>query len=223
MAQPPSRAKRPHRGSRSRGGGVVATPQVDLATDEGPTRTCIVTREVRSPENLVRVYAFEGRAVVDARGRTGGRGAWLLPRRDVLERAEAAPAMLRRALREDALVVEGLLRECRAQLAHQLLDLLSLASRAGALASGGDSVEATLRAGAATCVLVATDASEASVARATALAAALSPPPPVHRVDLDKESLGQRIGKGPRAVVVVRPSSLARAIARVVAKGDSLR
>lgn len=219
MAHPPPRAKRPHRGSKGRDGGVSAPVEVS----EGRTRTCVVTREERSPQALVRVYALDGHVAVDARGRRGGRGAWLLPRREVLERAEANPALLRRALREDSLVVAGLLHACRAQVAQQLLDLLSLAARAGALASGGDSVEASLRAGSAACVLVACDASEASVARASTLAAALVPSPPLHRMDLDKATLGARIGKGPRAVVVVRPCALARAIVRVVANADSLR
>jgi predicted RNA-binding protein YlxR (DUF448 family) len=204
------REKKPHRGS------AAAVPADPGARD----RTCAVTRETHPAEHLIRVFAGpEGRAVVDARGRKGGRGAWLLPRKDVLERAESTPALLRRALREEGLVVEGLLEAARAQVRQQILDLLSLAARAGALASGGDSVEGALRAGSAAIVLVASDASEGTVARVSQLA----PTVPRHAIGLDKGDLGERIGKGPRAIVVVRPCSLAKALLRELRKGDSLR
>lgn len=205
----PPRVKKTHRGA--------ARPAPE---GEGPLRTCVVTREAHPPERLLRVYASpDGQAIVDARGRASGRGAWLLPRREVLERAESHPAILRRALRVDTLVVHDLLGQARTQNDQQVLDLLSLAARAGTVASGGDVVEGALKAGAGVAILMASDTSETSASRAKSLAPNL----PCFILALDKGQLGERIGKGPRSVAVLRPSSVAKALIRELRKGQSLR
>lgn len=180
-------------------------------------RTCAVTREEHSPDDLVRVLAGpDGVVEVDYRAKLGGRGAWLLPRRDVIETAEAKPAILRRALHAEGARTEGLLERVRAANLRAVLDSLSLASRAGCIASGGEQVDSTVRAGDAIALVVATDASPKSVPEAR-------PNLPILTAPLDREALGQRIGKGPRAVLALRGSSVTRTLVRELHRMQELR
>jgi predicted RNA-binding protein YlxR (DUF448 family) len=183
-------------------------------------RTCVVTREEHGPDALVRLCVGpDGRVEVDYRGKLGGRGAWVLPRREVVAQAEAKPAILRRALDAPEASVEGLLERVRAANLRAMLELLSLAARAGAIAGGAEQVEGAALAGALTALVVATDASERSVAHATAAAPSL----PVLNVPLDRDALGQRVGKGPRAVLGLRPSAVTRALLRELRTMEGLR
>lgn len=183
-------------------------------------RTCVVTRTPHDPDALVRVCVGpDGAACVDVRGKGAGRGAWLQATRDVLERAEARPELLRRALEVEQLAVAGLLDAAREGVFRHVLDLLSLSARAGALASGGEQVTEALRGEDVVGVILAVDASERT--RADVVAAARGRP--CFEVALDRVALGQRIGKGPRAAVVLRGSSVTRALARELRKMAALR
>ncbi|MEN9785686.1 MAG: hypothetical protein RLZZ299_950 [Pseudomonadota bacterium] len=183
-------------------------------------RTCVVTRTPHTPEELVRICVGpDGSACVDVRGKGPGRGAWLLATRDVLERAEARPELLRRALDVDHLAVAGLLDTARDGVMRHVLDLLSLSARAGALASGGEQVTEALRGDDVVGVILAADAS----ARTRADVLAASRGRPCFDLTLDRVALGQRIGKGPRAAVVLRGSSITRALARELRKMAALR
>src|SRR4051812_43971922 len=56
----------------------------------GPERTCVVTRQVRPIEDLLRfVVDPSGTVVPDIRRRLPGRGVWVTARRSVLEQAAA--------------------------------------------------------------------------------------------------------------------------------------
>jgi predicted RNA-binding protein YlxR (DUF448 family)/ribosomal protein L7Ae-like RNA K-turn-binding protein len=183
-------------------------------------RTCVVTRTPHAPEDLVRVCVGpEGAACVDVRGKAPGRGAWLLATREVVERAESRPDILRRALDVEHLEVSGLLDAARDGVFRHALDLLSLSSRAGALASGGEQVTEALRGDDVVGILLAVDASART--RSDVLSAARGRP--CFDVPLDRDALGQRIGKGPRAAVVLRGSSITRALARELRKLAALR
>jgi predicted RNA-binding protein YlxR (DUF448 family) len=75
-----------------------------------PRRTCVGCGEAADPRELRRLRLDEAQVVVvDARGRLGGRGAWLHPRAGCLARAVKRRAFAR-AFRLAAEVDEAALR-----------------------------------------------------------------------------------------------------------------
>jgi predicted RNA-binding protein YlxR (DUF448 family) len=181
----------------------------------------VVTRENASPNGLVRVCLGPDNVVyVDYGARLGGRGAWLTPRRDVIATAEAKPGLLARALEaEGGCVTAGLLERVREANLRSVADLLSLSARAGALASGAEQAQAAVRSGELLGLLVASDASATSLADAQGAREDLV----VWSVPWDREELGRRIGKGPRAIVALRPSAPTRALAEQLRRMQDLR
>lgn len=185
-------------------------------------RTCVVTHEALAQRDLLRLVAVEGHALVDRSGKLPGRGAWVKPERAAVERLVQKPGMLGRALELEspgALVTSDLLEQARAVTAASVLDLLSLAARSGCLASGGDSATAAVRAGEALALLVASDASEQSVASVRGARPELE----VFALPLDRESLGHKIGKGARAVVAVKRGGPATALIHQLRRTEALR
>lgn len=215
---PAGAPRKPSRGPKAPGRGPGrATVRRD---SEGPTRTCVVTREEREPPDLVRVVVGpDGVAEVDYRGKLGGRGAWLLPRREVIETAQARPGQLARALHVETLKTDGLLDRVREANLRAVLDLLSLAARSGCVVGGAEAVESVTRGGPVLGFVVASDASPRSVDAARSVA----PDLPAWTVPLDKEALGRRVGKGARAVLVLRPGVAARNLARELRRMQELR
>jgi hypothetical protein len=143
------------------------------------------------------VVGPDAEAAVDYRGKLRGHGAC----------AEATPRLLRHALEAPELRVEGLLSRVRAANLAAVLDLLSLSARAGALVSGADAI-ARLGPGAGIAWVSASDASLATLADLPADVRAL----PAFELEFTREALGLRIGKGPRAAVVLRPAAPTRAL-----------
>lgn len=183
-----------------------------------PIRSCVVRRERADPSALVRVFAGpDGVAHVDWHGRWKGRGAWLTCDREVFEEAQRKPGLLQRALDSGPLVVAGLLDEARLANLGATLDLLALAARAGAVVSGADALERT-SAEALTALVYAQDASEAS----RTAAGRLFPLLPTYELPLTREGLGHKIGKGPRAVLGLRPAAPVRALIRELRRMPAL-
>lgn len=183
-------------------------------------RTCVVTREAHAPADLVRlVVAPDGRVEVDYRGKLGGRGAWVLPRTELIAQIEKRPAQLARALDVPACDAAGLLERVRAANLKAVLDLLSLAARSGCLVGGAEALQTVLKSGEFLGLVLASDASERSADGARQVA----PDLPVWTLPLDKEALGQRVGKGARAVLALRPGAATRNLVRELRKMDQLR
>ena len=177
----------------------------------------MITRESARPEDLVRlVLAPDATVQVDYRARLDGRGAWITPRRDVVAAAEARPAVLARAFDVERCDASGLLDRVRAANLHVVLELLSLSSRAGALASGADQVESACG-GPLLGFVIANDASARTVEGLGR--------PELERweLPLDRVALGQRIGKGPRAIIALRPAAPTRALADQLRRRQELR
>ncbi len=186
---------------------------------EGPVRTCVVTRESGPPDALVRVVLGpDGTVEVDYRARLGGRGAWLLPRRDVIATAEAKPGLLARMLHVETCNTAGLLDRVRAANERTVGELLSLSARSGALASGGDQATSAVRAGDALGLAVASDAAQTSIDAARG-----DRDLTVWTLPWDREALGHRIGKGPRAIVALRVAVVTRALAEQLRRMQDLR
>lgn len=173
-----------------------------------PVRTCVVTREHADPGELVRIFAGpDGVAHVDWHQKWKGRGAWLTCDQKIFAEAMKKPGLLQRALEVPQLDVRGLLDEARAANDLAIANLLALTARAGAAVSGADALERTAPTS-LVALCLANDAAEAS----TSALAARFPEVPRFVLGLDREALGRRVGKGPRAAVGLRPAAPARAL-----------
>ncbi len=167
-----------------------------------PVRTCIVTREQHPQAELLRVFAGpDGTAYIEAGGRRkdDGRGAWVLATEAAISALVAQPGRVAKALQVDVIDSSLLLARARELAEARILDFLSLSSRSGRLASGGEGATVAVRAGEAVALLVASDASATSLADIRG-----SRDIPVYVLALDKEALGHRIGKGLRSVIALR-------------------
>jgi uncharacterized protein len=125
-----------------------------------PQRRCICTGEIGDRPRLLRfVIGPDGELVPDVAGRLPGRGLWLTPRRDIVERA-VAKRLFARASRRPVTVPMGLADRIEALLAQRCRDGLGLARRAGLAVGGFEKVRAAVRAGDAAVLFEAVDAAE---------------------------------------------------------------
>lgn len=195
----------------------------DPPEERGPLRTCVVTREQLPPEALLRIVALpDGTIAVDRAGKLPGRGAWVKPERASFDALHKKPSLLGRSLKIDGLgpeAVVGLLDEAREATWKHALALLSLCARSGCLASGAEQVHATISAGDALALLVAADASPQSVDAARGSHTDV----PLFQLPLDRETLGLRIGKGPRAALAIRAGGPAHALLEQLRRREALR
>jgi hypothetical protein len=152
--------KTPHRRSRS-STTAAAELAAAAAPETGPQRRCIVTGEIHDRARLLRFVVGPDAAIVpDVDARLPGRGLWLLPRRDIVERA-VAKRLFARAARRPVVTVPGLADRCEALLARRCCDALGLARRAGTAVAGYERVGEAVRRGDAALLLLALDGSEA--------------------------------------------------------------
>lgn len=130
------------------------------AEGEGPERTCVVTRQGRTPENLIRFVVGPGEVLVpDIRRKLPGRGVWVS-----LSTAAVGEAVKRRAfersLKTKVTVSPELPAEVDALLARDAVQALAMANKAGLVVSGFAKVEALAEAGRAAAVIAASDGAE---------------------------------------------------------------
>jgi len=126
----------------------------EVETDTGPKRLapgaerlCAVTRTVQPVADMIRfVAAPDGTVVADLKRRLPGRGVWVTARRAAVGEAIRRNTFTR-ALRRPARAPEGLADLVEQLLERSALDALSIAHKAGLVASGFAKVEAALAAG----------------------------------------------------------------------------
>jgi len=131
----------------------------------GPERTCILTRAVRSSDQLIRLaLGPDGQVAPDVRARAPGRGAWIGVGRSALDEANAKGKLkgaLARAFKTGELDVPGDLGErIEAALRQQALDRLGLEARSGTLVNGAERVEIAARQGKVHLLIHAADAGD---------------------------------------------------------------
>ena len=120
---------------------------VDWRDEEGPERTCVVTRVKGAPEDMIRFVAGpDNRVVPDVARRLPGRGVWLSPSAPVLAKALATKAFSR-GLRDKVEAPADLPAEVDALLVADALQWLSLANQAGLVVAGYAKVEAAIAKG----------------------------------------------------------------------------
>lgn len=131
-------------------------------------RTCIVTRQARAPEDLIRFVAGpDGTVVPDLRRNLPGRGCWVTAERRHVDKA-AGRNLFARALRAPVNVPDDLGGMVDDLLARAALGALGLARKAGAVAMGAAKVDACIRSGRARAVLHAREASQDGIRKITA-------------------------------------------------------
>ena len=142
--------------------------ETDRAKGRGshvPERRCVVTGEVSSAEQLVRLaLGPDGSIAPDVHGKAPGRGAWIGVDRATLEAAQAKGKLkggLARALHDSHFTIpDDLGARIETQLARATLDRLGLESRSGTLLSGNEKIETAARKGQVRLLLHASDAGE---------------------------------------------------------------
>ena len=121
-------------------------------------RTCIVTREAGSADELIRfVVAPDGTVVPDLKRALPGRGCWVTATRARVEEA-MRKNLFARSLKESVTVPDGLAALIDTLMVKNLQGALGLSRKAGLLLTGAAKVEGAIRSGEAALVMHATDA-----------------------------------------------------------------
>jgi predicted RNA-binding protein YlxR (DUF448 family) len=110
---------------------------------DAPERRCLVTGETGPKEGLVRfVLSPDGVVVPDVAGKLPGRGMYVTASRPILE--EARKGQFARAAKAPATVPDDLAQEVERQLANRVVELVSLARKAGLAVAGFEKVKDAL-------------------------------------------------------------------------------
>ncbi|MCL4765569.1 MAG: RNA-binding protein [Hyphomicrobiaceae bacterium] len=161
-------------------------------------RTCIVTREQRPPEELIRFVPGPGAEIVpDVARRLPGRGVWVSAERGAVAEAVRRKAFAR-SLKRQVVARPDLPEVVERLLAKRAGDALSLANKAGLVTTGFTRVEAAIAAGGVAALLHGQDAAEDGVAKLDRLFRAVSAQtgrPAVVDRELTVEQLSLALGR----------------------------
>jgi len=183
---------------------AAASPSPATAPEPAKHRRCIATGELHERAALVRlVVAPDGQLVPDVEGRLPGRGLWLTPRRDIVERA-VTKRLFTRAARRPVLVPPELADRIEALLAQRCRDMIGLARRSGVAVAGFERVTETVRRGDAGLLVFARDGAEAGRRKLAGLGRAVP-----SAAALTAAELGAAFGRERVVHVAVGPGRLA--------------
>ena len=127
---------------------------------EGPERRCIATGEVTDPDGMIRfVVGPEGQVVPDIRNKLPGRGMWVTAEADALKLA-IKKKLFSRSAKEQVNVPDDLFEQVEAALVRRLVDLISLARKAGQAVTGFEKVKGWLETEQARVLIQSSDGSE---------------------------------------------------------------
>ena len=124
----------------------------------GRERMCVVTREVKPTDEMIRFVVGPDRSVVpDLKRKLPGRGVWVTASHECLA-AAAKRGVFARAFGADVTVAADLPDQVRGLLERAFLDALAIARKAGEVVSGHAKVEAAAEDGVAVAFLQALEA-----------------------------------------------------------------
>jgi uncharacterized protein len=127
---------------------------------DDPERKCIASGESQPKAGLIRFCVGpDGQIVPDILGRLPGRGIYVAADRDLIDKA-AKKGLFARAARQPVKVPDGLADLVEALLAQRVVDLLSMARKAGDAVMGYEKVKDWLAKGQAATLIQASDGSE---------------------------------------------------------------
>ncbi|MCP3971826.1 MAG: RNA-binding protein [Rhodobacteraceae bacterium] len=125
----------------------------------GPERRCIATGEVRAKSGLIRFVADPGGVIVpDLAGKLPGRGIWVAADRKGLETA-VKKKLFARGAKAQVSVPATLVDDVERKLAARVVELISLARKAGGAVAGYEKVKSWLDRGDAAILIQASDGS----------------------------------------------------------------
>ncbi|ODT46782.1 MAG: hypothetical protein ABS59_12895 [Methylobacterium sp. SCN 67-24] len=132
----------------------------EARADKAQERTCVVTRQARAPEDLIRFVVGPGDILVpDLRRKLPGRGVWV-----GLSAAAVGQAVKRKAfersLKQKVAVSATLADEVDALMVRDAIQALAMANKAGLVSSGFGKVEALAGSGQAAAIIAASDGAE---------------------------------------------------------------
>ena len=131
-----------------------------MGNDDLAERTCIVTRQVLDPSQLIRFVADpEGLVVPDLKHTLPGRGAWVTAKRSLVDEA-VQKAAFSRGLKQNIKADPGLGELVDKLLEKSALGALGFARKAGECVTGSGKTEDMIRSGKAIGVLHALDGSD---------------------------------------------------------------
>ncbi len=134
--------------------------ETDMPEQTGPQRTCVVTRETRARDDLLRFVAGpDGSVVPDVKAVLPGRGVWVAPRRTVVAQAIKRKAFAR-GLKRQVTLPDDLDGTIDRMLAESALGALGFARKAGECITGAGKVESAARSHSALALLHASDGAE---------------------------------------------------------------
>lgn len=140
-----------------------------------PLRRCLASGQEHPRAELLRFVAGPaGEVIFDPSGKLPGRGLWLSPRRDVIEKA-CARNLFAKAARSAVRAPEALALQVESVLRDRCLDLIGLARRAGQAVAGFEKVKSRLLAGQAIVLVQAGDAALDGRAKLAALGRGVTP------------------------------------------------
>ena len=126
---------------------------------EAPERSCIVTGDSGSTDGMIRfVVGPDGAVVPDVMGKLPGRGMWVTAKRDVVERA--GRGQFSRSAKMAVTAPDGLADEVERQLAARVINMISMARKAGLAVCGFEKVKGWLATEPVRVLLQASDGSE---------------------------------------------------------------
>ena len=132
------------------------------AAEAASLRRCLATGQSAEKDRLIRFVASpEGELVADIYGRLGGRGAWVSADKQHLETA-CSKNLFARFLRQSVTIKEGFISHLGDQLAHILINRMSMMRKSGALVTGRGKLE--MAASRMEGLLIADDASQREAA-----------------------------------------------------------
>lgn len=135
-----------------------ADPPSGAARKAPPERTCIVTRTVAAPAEMIRfVVAPDGSVVPDIRRELPGRGVWVTATRDAVATAERK-RLFARAFKAEVKVAPGLAERVDTLLEKAAVQAVSMARKAGVLVIGFTKVESALGKDDVAALITASDA-----------------------------------------------------------------
>ena len=180
------------------------------ATERRPQRTCVGCRGVFSKNEVVRIVAGPGGAVIDYREKLPGRAAYVCPRPACIERALSRET-LSRVFRAKTLPPEQerFLGDLVNAIRDKIASLLSMATKAGKAVSGYSAVDDALQKGRVDMLLFAVDVAEGT--KEKILKSAVSMPERRTAV-FTKEELGRMTGRDQAGIVGIIDAGFADAV-----------